>query len=109
MQKLVQIISTLLLLLLFTFCEQSDYSSQISPVIDKYIEAWNTGDLSLLNGIVDSSFELRKLPDFKPMHGIKALEEYLVSTRTVIPDFFLEETEKLFLSDTAVVVAWTFK
>ena len=109
MQKLVQIISTLLLLLLFTFCEQSDYSSQISPVIDKYIEAWNTGDLSLLNGIVDSSFELRKLPDFKPMHGIKALEEYLVSTRTVIPDFFLEETEKLFISDTAIVVTWTFK
>ena len=109
MKNSLLIISTLLLLLLFTFCEQSDYSSQISPVIDKYIEAWNTGDLSLLNGIVDSSFELRKLPDFKPMHGIKALEEYLVSTRTVIPDFFLEETEKLFLSDTAVVVAWTFK
>ena len=109
MKKLLLIISILLLILLFTFCEQSDYSSQISPVIDKYIEAWNTGNLSLLNGIVDSSFELRKLPDFKPMHGIKALEEYLVNTRTVIPDFFLEETEKLFISDTAVVVTWTFK
>ena len=70
--------------------------------------AWNTGNLSLLDGVVDSSFELRKIPDFEPMRGIKSLEDYIISSRTVIPDFFLKETEKLFISDTAVVVTWIF-
>ncbi len=59
--------------------------------------------------VVDSTFELRKIPDYVPVRGIKNLEEYIVGTRTVIPDFFLKETEKLFVSDTAVVVSWTIK
>lgn len=109
MKKLLSLISILLLLLLFTFCERPDYSSQMEPIIDKYIEAWNTGNISLLKDVVDSSFELRKIPDFQPLRGIKALEEYFVNTRTVIPDFFLKESEKRFISDTAVVVTWTFK
>jgi predicted ester cyclase len=109
MKRLLLLISAPLLFLHFTFCEQPDYTSQMEPIVDKYIEAWNTGNLSLLQDVVNSSFELRKIPDFQPLSGIKALEEYLVSTRTAIPDFFLKETEKRFISDTAVVVTWTFK
>jgi len=108
MKKLLLLISTLLLLLLFTFCERPDYSSQIEPIVDKYIEAWNTGNHSLFKDVVDSSFELRKLPDFKPVRGIKNLEEYLISTHNFIPDFLLKETERIFLGDTAVVVCWIF-
>jgi predicted ester cyclase len=109
MKKSFLAILTLVVISQFFSCTKENYVEKINPLIDQYISAWNTGNLSLLTGVVDSSFELRKIPDFQPMRGIKALEEYLVSTRTVIPDFFLEETEKLFISDTAVVVTWTFK
>jgi predicted ester cyclase len=109
MKKSFLAILTLVVISQFFPCTKENYVEKINPLIDQYISAWNTGNLSLLTGVVDSSFELRKIPDFQPMRGIKALEEYLVSTRTVIPDFFLEETEKLFISDTAVVVTWTFK
>jgi len=109
MKKLLLLMSSLLLLLLVAYCERPDYSPQMEPIVEKYIEAWNTGNLSLLEELVDSSFELRKIPDFQPINGIKALEEYLVSTRAAIPDFFLKETEKRFISDTAIVVTWIFK
>ncbi len=42
------------------------------------------------------------------MRGIKNLEDYIIKSRKVIPDFFLKETDKLFLGDTAVVVIWNF-
>lgn len=109
MKKIFLILLMLLALSLFLSCVKEDQTKKINSLVDKYLEAWNTGNLSLLDSVVDSSFELRKTPDFKPVRGIKNLEDYLVKTRTVVPDFFLTETEKLFISDTAVVVTWIFK
>lgn len=102
-KKMILVLFILVPPLLFLSCAEQDYSEKINPILDKYLEAWNTGNLSLLAGVVDSTFELRKLPDFKPIRGIKSLEDYIISSRTVIPDFFLKETEKLFVSDTAVI------
>jgi hypothetical protein len=107
MKKLFLFLLFLIALLLLMSCAEQYNPEKIKPVLDKYVEAWNTGDLALLNGVVDTSFELRKIPDFKPMHGIKALENYIIGTRTVVPDFTLKESEKLFISDTAVVLTWT--
>jgi hypothetical protein len=109
MKKLFLILLILTALSLFLSCAKKNYSKKINSLLDKYLESWNTGNLSLLDGVVDSSFELRKIPDFKPTRGIKNLEDYIISTRTVIPDFYLKETEKLFVSDTAVVLSWIFK
>ncbi|MCJ7555029.1 MAG: ester cyclase [Ignavibacteriaceae bacterium] len=109
MKKIFLILMSLIVLSLLLSCAKQDYSGKINPLLEKYIEAWNTGNLSDLNSVVDSTFELRKIPDFVPVRGIKNLEEYIIGTRAVIPDFFLKETEKLFVSDTAVVVTWTLK
>ncbi|MDP2366475.1 MAG: ester cyclase [Ignavibacteria bacterium] len=76
--------------------------------MDKYLEAWNTGNISEFSSFVDSSFELRKIPDFVPVRGIKNLEDYLVRSRTRVPDFLLKETDQFFISDTAVIVCWNF-
>lgn len=108
MKKIFLILLALLALSLFLSCTKENYKEKIDPVIDKYVEAWNTGNLTLLNGIVDSTFELRKVPDFLPLKGIKALEDYIVQTRTVIPDFMLKKDLKLFVGDSAVAVTWTF-
>lgn len=109
MKKLFLILLMLIALSLFLSCAKKNYAEKINPVLDKYIHAWNTGNLSDLSNVVDSTFELRKVPDYKPVRGIKNLEDYIMGTRNVVPNFFLKETEKLFISDTAVVVTWTFK
>jgi len=108
MKNVFRVLTLLSLLLLLYTCELQDRSESINPIIDKYLEAWNTGNSSLFKEVVDSSFELRKLPDFKPVRGIKNLEDYLISTHNFIPDFLLKETERIFLGDTAVVVCWIF-
>jgi predicted ester cyclase len=108
MKKIFLILLILIALSLFLSCAKQNNSEKIKPLIDKYLNVWNTGNLSELNNIVDSTFELRKLPEFKPLRGINNLEDYIIRTRTVIPDFFLKETNKLFISDTAMVVTWIF-
>lgn len=106
---LLLILLMLIALSIMLSCNRPNYAKKINPVLDKYIMAWNTGDLSQLNAFVDSSFELRKVPDFEPTRGIKNLENYIIGTRKVVPDFYLKETKKLFISDTAVVLSWNFK
>jgi len=108
MKNIIGILISLLLVLLFYACEVQDHSRTINPLIDKYLEAWNSNNSSLFKDIVDSSFELRRLPDFKPLKGIKYLEDYLIKTHTSLPDFLLKESERIFLGDTAVAVCWTF-
>ena len=108
MKNIISVLILILLISLLSSCEKQDHSAKINLLIDKYIEAWNTGNSALFKDVVDSSFELRKLPDFKPLKGIKHLEEYLANTRAVLPDFFLKETKRTFLGDTAVVASWTF-
>jgi len=109
MKKIFLILLMLIALSLFLSCAKNNDPEKVTQLIDKYINAWNTSNLSDLSNIVDSTFELRKLPDFKPMTGIDNLKDYIIKSRTVIPDFFLKETKKLFISDTAVVVTWIFK
>ena len=106
MKKIILLLFVLLALSLFLSCDKHHIAAKTNPLLEKYIEAWNTGNLSLLKGIVDSSFELRKVPDFQPIKGIDKLESYILDTRKVVPDFFIKETDKRFLSDTAVVITW---
>lgn len=40
--------------------------------------------------------------------GIKVLEDYIIKTRTVIPDFTLKKTSKLFGSDSVAITIWVF-
>ena len=108
MKNIISVLILILLISLLASCQKQDPSAKINLLIDKYIEAWNTGNSALFKDVVDSSFELRKLPDFKPLKGIKHLEEYLANTRAVLPDFFLKETKRTFLGDTAAAASWTF-
>lgn len=108
MNNISKVLSLFVSALLLCACEMQDSSRSINPIIDKYLEAWNTGNSSLFKDVVDSSFELRKLPDFKPARGIKNLEDYLITTHKFIPDFLLTETERILVGDTAVVISWIF-
>jgi hypothetical protein len=109
MKKILFILLMLIALMLLMSCTKQNYSEKVNPLLDKYIEAWNTGNLSLLTNVIDPAFKLRKVPDFKPVRGITNLENYINTTRAVVPDFFIKENEKLFISDTAVVITWTVK
>lgn len=96
-----------LIALIFVTCQEKDYSTELNPIIDKYLKAWNEGDLDILDDITSLDFELRINPDFKAENSRDFLKESITNTRTAYPDFLVKETDKLFISDTAVVIRWT--
>jgi predicted ester cyclase len=113
MSKLFSCLSIFVLLLVVTACQKPDYSSHISPLIEKYVGVWNGDSLNVLDKVVSENFQLRMIPSFEPLTGLDALKKSITQTRSFFPDFQIKETEKLFVGDTAVVLRWiatgTFK
>ena len=87
--------------------KQKDYKTTINPILDRYVEVWNTGNLEQLIAVTSPEFELRMTPDFKPKIGSEPLEEEIINMRKAFPDFNLDVTEKLFVGDSAFVIKWT--
>lgn len=93
---------------LSTSCQkQKDYKTTMSPILDKYVEAWNTGNFEQLDAVASLEFELRMTPDFKPKIGRESLKEEIINMRKAFPDFNLDVTKKQFVGDSAVVLKWT--
>jgi len=88
-------------------CQKKDVSEEINPILEKYLEAWNEGNLDVLDKITSLDFEMRINPDFKANRSRDFLKESITNTRNDYPDFLVTVDEKLFISDTAVVVHWT--
>ena len=101
------LISSMILLFILqvsTSCQKQNIAENINPLIDKYVNAWNTGNLQELDAITSEKFELRMTPDFEPKTGRKLLKEEIVNTRKGFPDLHIKEDKKLFVGDSAVVV-----
>jgi steroid delta-isomerase-like uncharacterized protein len=96
-----------LILQISTSCQKIDYKQQINRLLDKYLEAWNSGNFEELDAITSSEFELRMNPDFKPKTGRKLLKEEITNTRSAFPDFHLDVEKRLFVGDSAVVIQWS--
>lgn len=111
MKHLIFLLMSILLFLftlqVVTSCNEQDIATNINPLIDKYVEAWNTGNLDELDAITSDKFELRMTPDFEPKIGRDLLKEEIVNTRKGFPDFNIKEDKKLFVGDSAVVIHWT--
>ncbi|MBT8379235.1 MAG: ester cyclase [Ignavibacteria bacterium] len=103
---LLNIAFLMIIVQLTSSCQKSDYKQQLNPFIDKYVEAWNTGNLKELDAITSTEFVLRMTPDFKPKIGQELLKEEITNMRKAFPDFNLDVTEKLFVGDSAVVIKW---
>jgi hypothetical protein len=103
---LLSIAFLFLIVQISTSCQKTDYKQQINPLLDKYLEAWNTGNFEELDAITSLDFELRMNPDFKPKSGRKLLKEEITNTRSAFPDFHLDVEKRLFVGDSAVVIQW---
>ncbi len=97
----------LLITLAFVTCQKKDYSTELNPIIDKYLEAWNEGNLEILDEITTLDFELRINPDFEAKVSRDLLKESILNTRLAYPDFLVTVKDRQFVSDTAVVIRWT--
>jgi len=56
--KISKTISGILLMIIMFLaaCQPTDYSASLKPILDAYIDAWNTGELDGLDQIIDADF-----------------------------------------------------
>jgi len=106
MKNLIQLIALVMVFIVYSGCQQQkpDPSQKLKPIVDKYAEVWNTGNLSDLDAIMDSNYtyHANNLP---VVHGIDEQKKVLSSFRTAYPDLKLV-VEDLVYSENAVAARW---
>ncbi len=110
MKHLLTYISVIIFITLALIsCQKKDHSAEVNPLLDKYLSAWNDGNLDILDEITPLDFELRMNPDFEAKVSRDLLKEEIANIRMAYPDFSITIDERLFAGDTAVVILWTIE
>ncbi len=80
------IFASLVLLFLAMSCQQQDTSAEWTRIRANYVEAWNTGNLEILDGIVDVQF-VRNAGPTTSSEGLDSLKKVIATLRELYPDF----------------------
>ena len=74
--------------------EQKDYSQELKPLIDKYVELWNSGNVDLLDAVMSTDFvrHAKSTSD----DGLKNIKKLITGSRTAFPDLYLVLTDEMF-------------
>lgn len=99
-------IHTILSVFFLIGCTKSNSSQKLSPLLEKYIEYWNTGEFMGIEETLHPEFELRMSPDFEPEKGIVTFKETVIKWRTSYPDFHIDVNEWIYDSY-KIAVRWT--
>lgn len=93
-------------ILVLVSCQQQDTRAEHKPILDDYLEVWNTGNLDMLDGIIDPQFIISG-GSITRSTGLDSLKNIIASNREVFPDFHLEEVNLIIEGDLAVS-EWVF-
>ncbi|MEJ2105642.1 MAG: ester cyclase [Ignavibacteriaceae bacterium] len=88
MKNLTQIITIIITLIFFSGCDQQkDYSKEIDPIVNKYVEVWNGANVDELDAVIDSNFV--RHAESTSTKGLDNLKKLITGTRTAFPDLQL--------------------
>src|SRR3990170_4061673 len=94
--------------LLVASCRPPDPAEVLKPLVDRYVQAWNTGDFNGLEEVVSGEFELRMSPRFDPIRSLDTLKSSIIFWRTAYPDFHIDLDEVIYAPN-VVTVRWTIR
>jgi len=80
-------------------------TAKLKPVVDTYVQAWNTGNINTLDAICDPQF-VRHDRTTEVYRGLGSVKQFIVLTRATYPDFKVT-TEEVFCVGDHAVVRWT--
>lgn len=80
-------------------------SAKLKPVVDAYIQAWNTGNIDTLNAICVPQV-VRYDRMVETFRGLDSLKGVIARIRQMYPDFKVTREEEFYVGDHAVV-RWT--
>lgn len=95
-------------ILLFVGCQPADHSATLSPLIDGYIDAWNTGNFDNLDQFVDTDF-VRTAPAGSNSNavGIDSLKSVITAFRSAFPDIKVT-IDNVIYGENSSSISWTF-
>ncbi|MCK5136120.1 MAG: ester cyclase [Bacteroidales bacterium] len=73
---------------------------------DQYVEAWNEGNLSLLDEVLSPECVRHYVDISEDIIGIEAIKEYITSLRTGFPDFNVT-LDELIIAEDHTIGRWT--
>jgi steroid delta-isomerase-like uncharacterized protein len=79
---------------------------QFQPLLDEYVEFWNTGSFEGIGEVLHPDFELRMTPRYEAEVGVDAFKNSVTMWRTMYPDFHIT-VDELFFSENAAAARWT--
>jgi hypothetical protein len=75
--------------------QQKDYSKELKPLFDKYMEAWRTGNVDGLEEIFDSKF-VRHSDKGSSANNLEEMKKVIKEFKTYFPDVKLISEEEIF-------------
>jgi predicted ester cyclase len=89
----------------FVACQPTDpvkdATAKLKPVVDAYINAWNTGNVDTLAAICDSNMVRYEWGN--RTRGVDSLRELIKSERTMLPNLKLVVDQELYVGNHAVL------
>ena len=99
-------ISVLILtFLIITGCQpKTDPSKEMKPLVDKYVEVWNSGNLGELDAIISSNYvyHSNQSPD---ANGLEGLKKVISGFRTSYPDVKIVLDDEIY-SENGAACKW---
>ena len=87
-------------------CQPPDASKKLKPVVDKYVEVWNTGNLEQLDAIIDPKF-VRRVNLIPDVNGVDGLKKVISGFRAAYPDLKIVVDDPIY-SENSFACRWTF-
>ncbi len=78
---------------------------KLKPILDKYVEAWNTGNFNDLDAIMDPHF-VRHSNDQPAVEGLEGMQKVISGLRTAYPDVKIVVKEEIDAENKSVC-RWT--
>lgn len=67
--------------------QQKNYSAELKPLVDKYLEVWNTGNVDELDAVMNENFV--RHAGATSAEGLDNIKKLVAGTRTAFPDIKL--------------------
>jgi len=80
--------------------------TKATALMNTYAEARNTGNLDLLDGIMDSNVVMYDPTFSEPLQGLAVVKQFYIGTHSAFPDFHIEFDRVLTAGD-VIVSEWT--
>ena len=93
----------LLLIIVVLGCQQPDVSRELKPIVDVYVDAWNTGNVDKLDSVVDQEYVRHVSPaSTTGAVGLDSLKKVITNFRTTYPDFHVTLNEEIYTGNIGV-------